>query len=402
MSRSISEFRSALAALTGPTAPVRAVANPRGVRARRNMAIRWGGAEFDTWDEVPEPIKRQILAGQTAAAPAAPRPKAKKVAPAPFTRDLGQAAEEGIIHRIGQGPMYEPGSTASRIFMQPAPAEPVRPARQPRAERGERKKATSKQYQDVYAKLAASVGGARHLCPGVDWSATKAQAEATGSTQYAVIFRSMGLDDAGAIAVAQAMDRAGVLSRGTGSYGTTEAQQEQARKILFAVSGIACPVQGKKNPIDRRELLRQQAKVREAFAGEPEGTTELRQRAFNATTALHAAREHERKVLADPRSDAYARGSAARRVEDAEQERAEASEALTELLGTAKKPRAPRFSYNKRTPAKKLPHSAEPDGFTRDGRPIFVGRRYLDRSVDDLFTPLSKKPKSKKNPRRRW
>jgi len=162
--------------------------------ARRNMAVRFGGAEWDTWDEVPEPIKQKILAGETGAAPPTRTRKTSRRA-----RKTTRAA-----------------STPTKRHHKP--------------------------IQDVYAKIAKSIGGWRvmvQLCPSIERYKKPTKA-APG--KYAFAFQMMQLDPRKAAVVAQVMEEAGVLVHGQGKhYRKGPEAQAIARRILLEYGGISCP-----------------------------------------------------------------------------------------------------------------------------------------------------------------
>jgi hypothetical protein len=192
----------------------RAKRNPR---ARRNMAVRWGGATWDEWSEVPEEIQEKILAQGAASA----------------GRSL-----DGI------------GSYQARH----------RPE-------GEKKKVRSIKSKELYFRIANSVGGMKAICPAPDYGGPKgtrheadpsdffppfsgAQGKGDwhlGGTKSAAVLAKMGLSPQKALALAKEMALQEVLAHGSGTYRKSEHKQEIARRMLLAVPGFHCTT-AKNNP----------------------------------------------------------------------------------------------------------------------------------------------------------
>lgn len=152
-------------------------------RARRNMATHWGGASWDTWEEVPEVVKQKILSGASEPAPS-------KYSGITSTRQA--QASEGYTK-------FKPGV-------------------------------------NNYRRLALAMGaykGLKLVCPHIDTFDSK-------KTESAV--RSLGINVINVTVAVALLKDAGIIKGNSYRRGAEAA--EQAREIVMSIPGVSCPVKG--------------------------------------------------------------------------------------------------------------------------------------------------------------
>lgn len=208
---SLDDFKAALNGIVGQTSArpnagrrkkVRRKKTRRNPRARRNMAIRKHGAEFDTVEELLAYEQAMGLGGPATAAPV----------------DFGAAIRQQAPKRKAR-----------------KPARGRKQARKPFT--GELKDPSGPISWGQAKVIGKSIGGMAAYCPQY----------ANQKVSHKQALTEMGLTKGAASAVIDAMKQAGVL-RPHGGVETTPAQQAMARQILADVAGVVCPTAAASNP----------------------------------------------------------------------------------------------------------------------------------------------------------